>query len=188
MRVFLTCVILTFSVGCFGMNKKTESQSSTLSQQELARSGSVIEKREEVRPQNITVSGNVAGSVTITPEKPSVTRSEVKEEASVAIEEKSRSSEQKRSEQFNPFSYILYGVGFLLILLSVWLLVKWVSSSKAFAVVEAGFDGGARALNSMIATVGEKRKSNLDPLRDLVLREVEDDVRNKLNRLHEKRS
>lgn len=180
-----TCLplILLALCGCFGMNRSAEETRKSTNVAETTAKTIVKETRTETPVQSIVVSGNVTGPLTITPEKPVQRVLQLDASVNESLSSEEKVSQKATEKQFNPFTFIYAGIGFLLILLAGVLAVLFIKSM----IAGSSISGGVRALSSVADTISNFRKANLDPLVDAAYKRVEEDTMGKLDRLHRKR-
>lgn len=189
MKYFLIFIILLCS-SC--MNKKAlftqqeqmRSDRSFLSSANLNLSEPLSQPLSVMIGDNTTINGDILLVPTI-PAPQKEIKVDEKEENKLKNEQVVDLKDQKSS--YNPFTFILIGTGLLTIILALFLVYIWIKNTIVGRLASKSLDGAERALNSVINTVGEYRKDNLDENNDKLYRKIEQDILNKLKNLNEKR-
>lgn len=138
------------------------------------------------QPMTVTFGSNsiINAPIIIGRQEPSPTKSvKIAETVEQKLKNEQNISVKEEKSVFNPFTYLLIGSGILLLIVC-FLIIRSIWNNS---MLGQSINGGLRSLNSCVSFVSEKRKSNLDPIRDQIYKEVEEDLLRKLNALKDKK-
>lgn len=162
------------------MNKDKATSRATQDNSALAGTISKVYSTEYPVVPNLIISGNVGGNLDIDLNKVTPVKQSANVIGSANINTSSSEAESARVIQSNPFTVIYYGVGLFILLLTI--MIGWWWLKRQFGITS--MRGGEMSLDSMQRWTSEKMKNNIDPVRQAIYAEVEQELLSKLNRLN----